>query len=556
MKELLKNKRTRYIVAAVHMLAAILWQGKIFKNVGVNPSGTKVLDSSISDSFERIVTRGFSFLFAFLIIWFFWKLVFKVISEFKKSYMGFIALFIVGAVFLGLLWPDILTFTSPYYDDNVVTYSCAVRLTPDYWHNFYHSVIYCAALLFFPMDSMIMLFQWALYVFALAYVFERASALNLKRKWLIFLAFLLPDNIMLMGYSHRIMIYISLVTVYAAIIVFDLLEHRERDLRFDILLAVFGAFLCVYRSEGIIPGVLLYGIYMLFQGKRKLPRILTGIGIFAVLFLIINLPQKMGTIRYYGDDYSLVNAMSPLQVIINSSEGHIDSKYWDDINGVVPSWAIAQYGVDGFRRYNSAVAGNPDLDQSSAGEKSKAFLSAYRKIVMDNKKLYLEFVWDKFILTTLGRHAVLFEGYTGEDHELPGWSYPGWDNGRADLFENHHTAVWAEFTKKFGLFEKVKKTSDEWTHFWHSHKLYLCGLIFLVAADFALFIASIFVTVKKKDKTYIGLGFTALTMVVLFIAVAAVMPEAWSIYLMLPARLMEFVLLFACCFPVASQMVE
>lgn len=544
MKSIPKIKLVRYMITILHMIATLVWQGKIFKNVGVNPSGTKLLNDAIPDMVERIVTLSLSFLFAFLIIWFLWKAVFAVFEDFKREYILFFVIYIAGAVFLAALWPQILTYVGASYDDNVVTYSCAVRLTPDYWHSIYHSVIYCAALLVFPVDFMIPLCQWTLYVLTMVYVFERAKALEFKRKWLIFLVFALPDNLLMMGYSHRIMIYVSLATLYAAIIIFDILERRERSFGWDVCLALFGAFLCVYRSEGIIPGMLLYGIYVLFQGRRKIGPILGSIGLFAVFFLLITLPQKMGSIRYYGDDYSMLNAMAPLQVIINAPESRITAEQWDGINGVLPSWAIAQYGADGYRRYNSTVTGNPDLDQSSAGDRSKAFMKAYTGVILANKEIYLNYLLDKFFVTTASRHLYFFEQYYGEDHGLPGWTYPGWDNGREDLFGNHHTLVWTEYTQKLGIFPKVKEISDKWTAICRTYFLYLGWLTLLVLGNLVLFVTGMVKTIVHKEKAYIGLGFAALSTIVLFIATAAVMPEAWTMYLTLSARLMELTLLF------------
>ena len=66
-------KNIRLIITILHSLLTLAWQGKVFKNVGLNPSGTTPLNQVITHKSEiglaYILTEAFALLFVFL----FWK---------------------------------------------------------------------------------------------------------------------------------------------------------------------------------------------------------------------------------------------------------------------------------------------------------------------------------------------------------------------------------------------------------------------------------------------------------------------------------------------------
>ena len=121
----LSGKYKQYIVVAIHIVLSFLWEKAVFRNVGINPSGTIALSNAISDKAELIITYLLTHLFAAVMIFYLWKLLFHLFSGFKKEYIVFLALFSAGALFIFICWPEVLT-GSAGFDDNLVTYSCGV----------------------------------------------------------------------------------------------------------------------------------------------------------------------------------------------------------------------------------------------------------------------------------------------------------------------------------------------------------------------------------------------------------------------------------------------
>ncbi len=551
-KKLIKDKRTRYIVTGVHILCTFLWAGRVLKNVGVDPVGTKAVNSFVSDGFERVMTFALTEAFAVLLIYFLWRLVFRVLNNFKKEYLIFIGIFVLGGLVVMLSWPNVFTWIAGYdHDDNMVAYSYAVRLVPDYWHSIYQSVLYGAALLVLPLDFMITLTQWTGFVYMVSYIYFRAKRKGGKLRFLVFLIFLLPSTFEVMSYGHRIMIYIILALVYTAYIFFDFLENRERSLKEDIFLAVFGAFLSVYRSEGLVIAVLLYGIYVIFHGNRSVKGIFGRIGVFAGCFLLLYVPQKIGSIKYYGEDYSIMNSFRRLQIIFNSGEANLSYKGVEEdiaaIEAVTPVSAIAEYGVYGYRVYNYSVLGHADMNQSMAAEGGKAYIKAYHSILLHNPKLMAKITLDSIVVALSDKHLYKFANYTDEHHEIGWWEYGGWDSGQADMFGNRHTAFIKGITEKLPVYKGFRGAADALAKFWHLGNAYMIAYFLMFFGNLALFVKGLADCIVKRDKTKLGVGFLHLSTAVLLIATVVAMPEPYSLYFMISGYLLLFMLFAALC---------
>ena len=551
-KKLIKDKRFRYIITGVHILCTFLWAGRVLKNVGVDPVGTAAVNTFFSDTFERVMTFILTEGFAVILIYLIWRLVFKVLNNFKKEYLIFIGIFAVGGLLVMLSWPQVFTWIAGYdYDDNMVAYSYAVRLVPDYWHSIYQSVLYGAALLVLPLDFMVTLMQWTGFVYMLSYIYFRAARTAGKKRFLVFLIFLLPSTFEVMSYGHRIMIYIILVLIYAAYIFFDFLENRPRTLKEDIFLAVFGAFLSVYRSEGLVIAVLLYGIYVIFHGKRSVKGILGRIGVFAGCFVLLYVPQKIGRIKYYGEDYSIMNSFKRLQIVFNSGEANLSYKGAENdlaaIEAVVPVSVIAEYGMDGYRKYNYYMLGHADMNQSMAGEKGKAYTKAYQSIMLHNPKLAAKITLDSIVVALSDKHVYTFETYTDEHHEIGYWIYGGWDSGKADMFGNKHTAIIKGITEKLPVYAGLRGFSDALVKFYKTTKIYMIAYILMVFGNLALFVKGLAGCISTHEKGRLGVGFLHLAAVVLLTATILAMPDAFSLYFMISGYVMMFMLFAALC---------
>ena len=518
---------------AFHILLTFLWADRVLKNVGEIAIGTKVINDVISRRLESIMAYVISELFAILFIYLFWRLFFYVISHFRKSYAVFLILFIAGSVLLLLSWPAVFARDA----DNFITYAGAVRLTPDYWHSAYSSFIYAGSLLFFPGDFMITIVQWAFSVFMLAYFYYRIEMIAPKLKYLVFAFFLLPDTLLVIMDGYRICQYVIIILIYVALIMLDVVEKKNRSFREYVVIAALGAFLAVWRNEGIIFGTAFFLIHVICTGSRSLWNKLQKILLFAVLFGIILIPQKIGEIKYYGKDYQIINSMYTLRAFLNNSETHFDYETAEDdlsaIEAVVPVSVIKEYGLDGYRRYNYNVEGNTDFNQSlSRKEESAAYVSAYVSILLHNPQSVIKLVWDNILYSLSSRHVYFWLLPIPEEEHVPlaSWGSEMWDRSAADFYGNAHTAFLNSITEKIGLGEKLINAHSQYSSFFFRKKGYLISFFVFCAFHIWMFMYGLIRLIRKKDLTTFCLGLANLTMLCEYLALLLVMPAMQYIY--------------------------
>ena len=533
MKELLNKKKAQYCIMAFHILLTFLWADRVLKNVGEIAIGTKVINNVVSRRFENIMAYVFSEFFAILFIYLFWKLFFFVISHFRKSYVVFLVLFIAGSVLLLFSWPAVFARSG----DNFITYSSAVRLTPDYWHSAYSSFIYAGCLLFFPADFMITIVQWAFFVFMLAYFYYRIENVVPKLKYLVFAVFLLPDTLLIIIDGYRICQYSIVILIYTAITILDVVEKRNRSFREYVVIAALGAFLAVWRNEGIIFSTAFFLIHVICTGSKSWRNKLQRVLLFAGFLGIILIPQKIGEIKYYGKDYQILNSLYPLRAFLNDSETHFDYDSAKDnlsaIEAVVPVSVIKEYGLDGYRRYNYNVKGNMDFNQSlSRKEESTAYVSAYVSILLHNPQSVIKLVWDNILYALSSRHVYFWSLPVPVEEHVPleDWGSEMWDYSEADFYSNGHTAFLNAFTEKLGLGEKLISFHTQYSSFFYQKKGYLLSFFVFCAFHFWVFVRGLIWLIRKKDLTAFCIGLACLIMLCEYLALLLVMPVPAYIY--------------------------
>ena len=534
MTKKLSIKSIRYIITIIHALLTVIWQGKVFKSVGINPSGTIPLNRVITHKTEIALAYLVTEAIALLLVFLFWKLFFYIIENYRKSYILFIILFFVGIIFLAFCWPYVFSLS----EDNLITYSCAVRLSPDYWHCAYSSYIYGACLLFFPVDFMILGIQWLFLVFMTAYTFYRVDRIAPRLKYLVFIFYLLPSFLVIMRDSYRIFQYLIIALIYAAIILFDILEAKERSMKEAILIAALGAFLAVWRSEGIVWATAWYVIYVLFTSSAKIRLRLCKILAFLILFLLISAPQEIGMKTYYGKDYQIVNTLTKLSTLLNTKDLNLEYKGAAEdlqaIDAVIPHELIAEFGLMSYLRYNSGVKGYADINQSGVpAEDTQKYLKAYYNIALHNPKIYFTTLVNTITVSFAGEWAYANPYFDGEPAEIPNWSYGAWDVGRNDLYSNYHTYLWNEITSKTKVGEKAQDFQDKCSQLLTGSKRLLYTFIALCVIDLWLFIRGIFAFIKKKDFASLSFGLIGAVLLAEYAALIIVVPAYGSAYFMI-----------------------
>lgn len=164
-KKFLKNN-TENILPLIHFLLTFVWERIIFDFSSHNSLkslfGTVTRNNYISDQVEFIIVYTVSKIFAGLLIWFMWKLIFKItkreICKIKILLFGII--FLVGVIIGIFSYPS--TFALEI--DNYINYLQAIHFFPTYWHSIYTGVIYAGCMLVIPHPFSIFVFQWLFFI--------------------------------------------------------------------------------------------------------------------------------------------------------------------------------------------------------------------------------------------------------------------------------------------------------------------------------------------------------------------------------------------------------
>ena len=416
-------------------------------------------DPSISDGLERALAYGISKVMAGLFIFLGWRLAFYVVKHWKgdKTLHRFFVFYAIGGVMLLLLWPNIFERSI----DNYMTYTYAIRLYPEYWHNIYTSCVYTACLMVLPHPFAITMVHWTFFVFLLAYVFYRMKQEEGFRKGshrFLFLIFLIPGIFPLMTDPFRTEFYAMLCIYFVTTVLLDAIGQKEYTTKRMLVMAICYAFMAVWRTEGVILGGLGFLTVVLFLRKDSLIKKAVWMIGFIALFLLVSAPQKLGNQKYYGSDYSIMNSFASLRNILNSKDANVSYEGAETdlsaIEAVVPIEAIREYGDDGYRRYNS-MNGNTDINQSvTSYAEGEAYVKAYYRIVLHNPVIYLRTQLGMLAQALRIRSYGYVVPYDGElSGEYPSWTFPIWQYGMDDFNGAFLVKRWSNF----GLRNHVKQ---------------------------------------------------------------------------------------------------
>ena len=542
-----KLGKIKYLIPVLHFLLSFAYERTILLFGDNGEILTTVAKADIiSLGGEKVLAYIISKLAAGVIIFLFWHLVFYVVSNFRKdrAVRFFTLLFAGFNVFLLFLFPDNF-FRSI---DNLVTYSDAIRFCPDYWHSAYTSFVYCACLIFFPMPFSVSFLQCLFFVFDLAYVFIRFKKIFPSKKaapFLVLAIFFIPECYILLSDPYRTELYALTCLFAVSKLILDSLSEKEYLGKDYLIIGFLLAFISIWRSEGIILGALTV-IFLLIRGrksgfKKLLPLLLS----FVISFAAFYIPQKVGDMKYYGSDYSIINSFAVLHNTFNREDSDLTYEGAESdiaaIDNVVPIEALRLYGMEGYRR-NNVLSGHADINQSiTSFEDGKAYTKAFHRIVLHNPKAYL--------LTQIGMLKNAFKltdrDYIEKIHgnmplskDYPDYEYSAWEDGRTDLFNAPLVNLWYNNelrTKIRGTFDNVNESVSEFLR-----KAYLQTLVLVLISLFEVFIfvkecVSFFAMLRKKeDPRRIFESFTfaffAFALLLQAAAIAVVMPAGVTSY--------------------------
>lgn len=532
MRKLICDKK-KYMLPVIHFLLSFIYERSIFlfeedKDIVLSIPRNYI----ISDAAERVMGYVISKLFAAVMIFFLWYLLFWIIENWKlkRNIRFFFCFFVICLVGVLLLWPEPFTISA----DNYITYSYAIRFWPEYWHSAYTSCIYAAMLMVAPSPVFISVFQLIFGVFVLGYLYNRlvdSPVLKGKGKYCVFLVFLMPGVYTLFTNAYRTELYALLCMFAVTMTAMDIVDGKERGTGSLICNILLCGFISVWRTEGVILGVLLFIIQLIFIYKYRPIKSIFLFLCMVMTFGMFFVPQKLGDIKYYGKDYSFINSFPVLKNILCSGLSYEGAgNDLTALNAVVPWEAIRYYGMDGYRRYNFA-SGRKDINQSLASDATaSAYMKAYYRIVIHNLPVYAKTQISMLLKAIL----VIENDYVvgcdrPPDPDLQPWTLESWDIGREDLENERFVKAWmnAKIHQRFSAFA-LKGINRIESLF---RKIYFYSLILILIPMFEIFLFfKEGILLIKRKRNLFGLAGIAFLLLGQAAAIALVMPAGVLVY--------------------------
>lgn len=414
------NKYRKAVVAAVsvvHILTAVIYRlffyqcGEEYKEWFL--LAKQAYSSLLGDRTERIICTLLTFAIGSLLIFVIWHILCRAWCEKRKAVFIIIGISIIAAC---ILYPYCLF---NFENDNALLYYMASRDVLDYWNSCYMTCIYNACLMVFPSPFILPILQCSALLGSLYYIFLRFRRLfSAKAAWLPWGLLLFPEMQRIAFDPYRNCINTLMCLAFFAVLFCDAVEGKKRTGKELILFGICAGFLTVFRNEQVLyMFLLLLAIFFVYQCNAKRSLFYMGVMVFSCL--VFMLPQKLGEQKYYGKDYSMINNLNALSVILSNERADLSyegvEKDLAAIEAIVPVVKIKDYGLSGYRGH--MFAKNRALNQSFASkEKQEAFIHGGNRLIFHNPGIYFK-ARMKMFLVACGREISEEKKEQGEIHD-------------------------------------------------------------------------------------------------------------------------------------------
>lgn len=536
------KKKYEYIIPLAHFLLSFLWQGFIFVGMGSWEQYKSVVinDNVLSDRAELLLVYVLSRVFSLLIILGLWRLFFYVTKKNVSRNDCFIlgSILVIGLLFVIVCYPTFWKIEI----DNYTNFFMARRFQPTYWNGIYTGALYAGCFMIFPHPITLNIFQWVFFWFAVSYIYLGIGELygNIIWKYLILLLFVLPEAFFLTFDAYRNNFYTILLLVYISYIFFCI-KRAELDFSFKnmVLFSLFTAFIMVWRSEGMLFGVGGFFIYLMFVVKAKYTKnskaILWYLISLSIMFLVLNQIQAVGSKKYYGKDYMIINTTNVLYSIFNSTNSNLTYEGVEEdlsaIDAVVPVQVLKENGMKGYRNYNWNE-GRKDFNQTSATyEQASSYMSAYYRLIANNLGIYFKGQIDSFLtaLQVPGSYVV----YSNRDNQgLDNFVYDEWQLGYVEVREMWNTYSWENNYFRLLLTSNILDGFSGWKDWLVKTGISAIMHILSIVTIVLLFLKELISVICKKRKLNDALPFVISFIVLLgeCLAIVLFMPESRKAY--------------------------
>lgn len=539
-----KKENRKWILPILHMLLSFLYAvfGKQYEDYPYAVPA-QIYDSAWSDGMEKIFHMGMSALYGAILILLIWKIFFLLLE--KKRKLPFLLIFAAFVICL-LVFPANLS----YEPDNYTMYSYAVRNISDYWQNVHMGYLYRACLLVFPHPLTMTMIQLSALFGAVYYISVRVRRLfGRKASYIPYGIIVFPEFLEMGTNPYRNNIYTIMCIWFFSILIADCLEHKKRNRWELVCLCVWGGFLSVFRSEGIIVlGVIFLALWLLYRLELRKVIFYTVLCLCACIFFIV--PQKAGEKKYYGREYSMINSMNMLKEILSNPNADYSyesvSEDLTAINRIVPLDSLTVFGIHGYRANNFENYGT--INQSCATrEEQDAFIKASGNIILHNTGIFL-----------LDRIAMFCEANgvfsdVEEPYPTEGWNQmfaslvEQWSFGYNEIISDAYPQAYVRNYGRVALAYRIVDLQEVYYDFVCETNLLVISriLVFLLFPVLVLYDMKL---CEKKERSFI-LG-AALMLLAQLAAVILFSPEGRGGYYY-PSY---FVMLFGCFFLVLDVM--
>lgn len=340
----------------------------------------------ISERAERIMHMTISGIIGTILILVIWYII---IWAFKEKRKG-VFVIIICSIVLGIMsYPYCYGFET----DTFEIYYMAVREVPEYWQSVYSTCIYNACMLVVPQPVTMPILQLSAFLGVLYYLSLRLK--HMFSKWTMFLPWmilLIPGGIQIATNPYRNCINAIMCMAFFGVLFCDAVEKHQRTTKELLIMCMSSSFLTVFRSEQVLMMfVFLLALYYVYECPWK--KTVFYFGVMIAACVVMMLPQKLGEMKYYGKDYSMINNMETLSSVLNEKTVNLSydgaKEDIEAIEVIVPVDTIKKCGLIGYRGH--VYAKNHVINQSFATEEQQsAYIKASNNILLHNPVLFLK----------------------------------------------------------------------------------------------------------------------------------------------------------------------
>ncbi len=512
------NISYKHILPLIHILLSFIYERFIFYfHDNYNALLTLRTESIVSFNAEKVIIYILTKLISVLIIWGVWKLIFLIYERRmpRKVFAPVLVLFVFLLIVLLISYPDSFGLEM----DNYENYIMVKRFIPTYWQHILTGIYYGACMMVIPHPISVQLLQLVGVTCVIGYIFycitERCDC---AKAYYLFLILLMPETYYLVINPYRGDLYSVIVIFYIAYMFFEIYEYHDVITYKRI---IFGSFITMivmsWRSEGKLIGLVGCAIFIIsfFRIHVGAKKILVFLISTFLMVVTISKVQEIGSTKYYGNDYMIINTIEVLRNIFNNENANLSydgvEENLEAIDSVIPVEVIKEQGQSGFRNYNW-TKGHLDYNQTLVSdEQSDAYMKSYYNIVVHNiddylnvqlnclyRSLQIDPTWDEF-------------WYEDEPTvQLEKFQYTQWVDGRNELYSDGMTERIAESNKRQFANTILNKVITAWRDIMNSSGINVIKNIGLIVSVLAMLFYEMFNIRENKEALFFVLMSLAL----------------------------------------------